>query len=73
MDSFGRLSEIDDGQWPLVWQYDKCGRITQEHQGFIGVIKAPKTRTNGLRQAKQNSTGYTNYYEKNIFIKNNIK
>ena len=34
MDSFGRLSEIDDGQWPLVWQYDKCGRITQEHQGF---------------------------------------
>ena len=56
MDSFGRLSEIDDGQWPLVWQYDKCGRITQEHQGFIGVIKAPKTRTNGLRQAKQNKT-----------------
>ena len=34
MDGFGRLSEIDDGQWPLVWQYDKCGRITQEHQGF---------------------------------------
>ena len=33
-DGFGRLSEIDDGQWPLVWQYDKCGRITQEHQGF---------------------------------------
>ena len=34
MDIFERLSEIDDGQWPLVWQYDKCGRITQEHQGF---------------------------------------
>ena len=35
-----------------MWQYDKCGRITQEHQGFIGVIKEPKTRTNSLHQAK---------------------
>ena len=41
-----------------MWQYDKCGRITQEHQGFIGVIKEPKMRTNSLRQAKKNSTGY---------------
>ncbi len=31
---FGQLLEVDDGQWPLVWQYDKCGRLIQEHQGF---------------------------------------
>lgn len=33
-DGFGRLNLADDTAWPLAWQYDKRGRLTQEHQCF---------------------------------------
>ncbi|MEG1466936.1 MAG: RHS repeat-associated core domain-containing protein [Hafnia sp.] len=33
-DGFGRLNLADDTVWPLAWQYDKRGRLTQEHQCF---------------------------------------
>lgn len=33
-DTFGQLTEVDDGHWPLAWKYDHAGRLTEEYQGF---------------------------------------
>ncbi|QMV14626.1 Cell wall-associated polypeptide CWBP200 [Vibrio spartinae] len=33
-DKYGNLSEVDDGERPLVWRYDLMGRVTEEHQDW---------------------------------------
>ncbi|WNJ97894.1 RHS repeat-associated core domain-containing protein [Vibrio ruber] len=33
-DEYGNLSEVDDGERPLVWRYDLMGRVTEEHQDW---------------------------------------
>ncbi|KRW61694.1 type IV secretion protein Rhs [Pseudomonas sp. TTU2014-080ASC] len=33
-DAMGRLSNVDDGQWPLSYRYDLQDRLIEEHQGW---------------------------------------
>ncbi|WP_240891019.1 RHS repeat-associated core domain-containing protein [Pseudomonas sp. TMW22091] len=33
-DSLGRLTEVDDGKWPLAYEYDLQDRLITEHQGW---------------------------------------
>ncbi|WP_232471942.1 RHS repeat-associated core domain-containing protein [Vibrio gazogenes] len=33
-DEYGNLTEVDDGERPLVWRYDLMGRVTEEHQDW---------------------------------------
>ncbi|MQT28941.1 hypothetical protein GHN94_24510, partial [Pseudomonas helleri] len=30
----GRLTAVDDGQWPLAYEYDLQDRLITEHQGW---------------------------------------
>lgn len=32
-DRLGRLIEVDDGAWPMAWEYDLGDRLTREYQG----------------------------------------
>ncbi|MCC6076273.1 DUF6531 domain-containing protein, partial [Pseudomonas sp. GCM10022188] len=33
-DALGRLVSVDDGQWPLAYEYDLQDRLIREHQGW---------------------------------------
>ena len=33
-DALGRLVGVDDGEWPLAYEYDLQNRLTREHQGW---------------------------------------
>ncbi|WP_349921887.1 RHS repeat-associated core domain-containing protein [Aeromonas veronii] len=33
-DAYGQLIRVDDGAWPLAFEYDKGGNLTAEHQGW---------------------------------------
>jgi RHS repeat-associated protein len=33
-DRFGRLTEVDDGHWPLAYRYNLLGQLEEEHQGW---------------------------------------
>jgi RHS repeat-associated protein len=34
-DRFGRLTEVDDGHWPLAYRYNLLGQLEEEHQGWV--------------------------------------
>ncbi|MCA2015846.1 DUF6531 domain-containing protein [Vibrio tritonius] len=33
-DDHGRLTQVDDGQWPLAYRYNLLGQLEAEHQGW---------------------------------------
>ncbi|MBC3366598.1 RHS repeat domain-containing protein, partial [Pseudomonas sp. SWRI154] len=33
-DALGRLVSVDDGHWPLAYEYDAQDRLVAEHQGW---------------------------------------
>ncbi|MGY3912081.1 RHS repeat-associated core domain-containing protein [Aeromonas piscicola] len=33
-DQYGQLTQVDDGAWPLTFEYDTAGNLLAEHQGW---------------------------------------